>query len=158
MKKLTNAIVGFLRIVCTVLIVSLGVVVALQIVSRVFKISMPWAEELARFALVWLTFVGCSLGIYTKGHLGVNFIVEKLPNGVRKAVMLLAKLVIIAFFLILLVYGIKLSQTSMKNLSSTMRWPMGWVYSVIPFSAVFSLYFQLVDLLDLLRPEKEKNT
>lgn len=155
MKKLTHAIANFMRIVCTLLIVTLGVVVALQIVSRVFKISMPWAEEIARFALVWLTFVGCSLGIYTKGHLGVNFIVEKMPEKAKKIVMFIARLIICYFFILLLVYGIKLSASSMKSMSSTLQWPMGWVYSIIPISSVFSLYFQIVEILEMYLPKKE---
>ncbi|MDX5433777.1 MAG: TRAP transporter small permease subunit, partial [Halomonas sp.] len=36
-------------------------VITLQIVSRVFFTAVGWTEEVARFLLIWITFLGATL-------------------------------------------------------------------------------------------------
>lgn len=149
LKKTTHWITKILNGFCLLAMLGLTVIVALQVISRLLKISLPWTEELARFLLVWLTFLGCTLAIYRKSHLSVNFVVDMMPKKLQKACNIFTRIVMIVFFTILLVYGVKLSAISMKNLSTSLGWPMGIVYAVLPFSALLADYYVILDMLGL---------
>ena len=159
LKKTTFWITKILNGFCLLDMLGLAVIVALQVVARLMKISLPWTEELSRFLLVWLTFLGCTLAIYRKSHLSVNFVVDMMPAKLQKVCHIFTRLVMIVFFTIVLVYGARLSAISMKNLSTTLSWPMGIVYAVLPFSALLADYYVIVDMLGLFGmdvPDYEK--
>lgn len=75
------------------LVVSVGCVIffvlvvatIIQVLCRYFlKVSVPWTEELARFAFIWATMLGASVLVKTKGHPAVDVLTGKL-KGVAKA-------------------------------------------------------------------------
>lgn len=154
LNKITKLIEAVFQFFCGISIVALVLVVAAQVISRLIKVSLPWAEELARFLMIWLTFIGCSLGIHRKGHLSVDFFVDLAPRPLKLAIGVLTHLITIAFFGILVVYGIRLSILSYGTPSSTLQWSMGLVYSVLPISAVASIYFTAIDLVEFLRKKE----
>lgn len=149
LKKTTRWITKALEAFCLVSMLGLAVIVTLQIVSRWMHISLPWTEELARFLLVWLTFLGCTLAIYRKSHLSVNFLVEMMPAKLQKACNLFTRLVMLVFFTMLVYYGVRLSLVSMKNMSTSLNWSMGAVYAVLPFSALLADYYIVLDMLGI---------
>lgn len=150
-SRITDVIVKILSWCCMLSIVGLTVVVAAQVITRMVGISLPWAEELARFLMIWLTFLGCSFALYQKGHLSVNFFVTLAPAPARKALGIITRLLMIFFFGILVIYGCRLSLLSIATKSSSMQWSMGAVYSVLPVSSVVSIYFVAVDLAAFLK-------
>ena len=40
-----------------------------------------WSEELTRYLIVWLTFLGASLGIRHRGHIAIELIYRYLPDA-----------------------------------------------------------------------------
>ena len=63
---------------CTLLVVTLALIV-LQVVSRyVFNAPFTWTEELARFALLWLTFVAAGFVMARRIHIAVDLVASKL--------------------------------------------------------------------------------
>lgn len=118
----------------------LTIVVLLQVISRHLEIPLTWADELARFLLIWLTFSGAALAIDYKMHLSVNFLVELATQSLKKKIKFFALLVIIFFQGVLVIFGFKLSIISMGNLSPTMQWSIGLVYLVLPITSAISIY------------------
>ena len=147
----TKKTVQLLSYFCMIAILGLTVIVATQVTARFFSISTPWAEELARFFLVWLTFLGSSLAIHEKLHLSVNYFVNMAPRRMRTGIGLLIYGLMITFFSILIVYGFRLSILSMNTSSSTLQWPMGLVYSVIPLSSILCIYFIIIRIMGFMR-------
>lgn len=138
-KRLKYGLINIL----TTIIVLLTLVVALQVTTRVLEVSIPWAEELARFLLIWLTFLGTSVAIYEKMHLAVKFFVRLAPIKIQYYIGLFTYSVMVIFFASLTIAGFNLSLTTMDKLSSSLQWPMGLVYFVLPLSSIFALVFIL---------------
>lgn len=149
-EKITYWIEKLLSWCCMLSIVGLTVVVAAQVITRAIEISLPWAEELARFLMIWLTFLGCSLALYRKGHLSVNFFCNMAPKPIRLALGIFTRLAMIGFFGVLTVCGFQLMLLSMNTISSSLQWSMGAVYSVLPLSSMISIYFIAVDLIQYI--------
>ncbi|WP_172372142.1 TRAP transporter small permease [Sporosarcina jiandibaonis] len=148
MPKLTENIVKILSILCVIAITGLTVIVFVQVFSRFIKFSMPGTEELARLLIVWLTFLGSSLAIHEKMHLGVRYFVSLVSENKQKKIDFFIHLIMMGFFFVLMIYGFKLTWSTMATTSATLQLPMGVFYGVIPVSAVFSIYFILMNMLN----------
>ncbi len=56
-------------------------VVAAQVVLRyAFNSSIDWAEDVARLLFVWTMFLAIPLGVRGGVHIGVNLLVQRLPD------------------------------------------------------------------------------
>ena len=72
----------FDRLLAKICVVLLGAVVAtvlLQVTMRyVFNAPLAWSDELARYQLVWLTFLGAGLAYRLRMHIAVDAVSEML--------------------------------------------------------------------------------
>lgn len=125
-------------------------VITLQIVSRVFFTAVGWTEEVARFLLVWITFLAATLAFQRGRHIAVTFVVEALPRRLRQLARIAAVLVALVFLAALIVIGYRYMQVQSFQKSASLRLSMTWVYAVIPLSAAIMSWYALVDLLELI--------
>lgn len=113
--------------------------------------SLPWSEEVSRYALVWLTFIGASYGIKRGIHVAVEALVLALPPHGRRVLKTLSCLLMALLGVVLAVYGLKLAQVNMGQLSPSLHIPIGLVYAALPVGGVLIL----IHALALLAPAKE---
>lgn len=125
-------------------------VITLQIVSRVFFTAVGWTEEVARFLLVWITFLAATLAFQRGRHIAVTFVVDALPLRLRQLARIAAVLVALGFMVALVVIGHRYMQVQSFQKSASLRLSMTYVYAVIPLSAAIMAWYALVDLLELL--------
>ena len=100
--------------------------------------SLPWAEEVARYSMVWIAYIGASLGIKHNAHLGVEAVLLLLPQGTRKYFDYLRYLIIILFNVLIAYYTFQIiqSQISTEQVSPSLRIPMWFAYGAVPVGAV----------------------
>ena len=100
--------------------------------------SLPWAEEVARYSMVWIAYIGASLGIKRNAHLGVEAVLLLLPQGTRKYFDYLRYLIIILFYVLIAYYTFQIiqSQISTEQVSPSLRIPMWFAYGAVPVGAV----------------------
>ncbi|NOX34739.1 MAG: TRAP transporter small permease [Deltaproteobacteria bacterium] len=123
------------------LLFSLGftmtLVVAVQVFCRyILNHSLFWSEELARFLLVWLTFLGASCAYYRKANPGVDFLYAKLPLVLKKISSVFTHLASMALFVVMIVYGCKFAWFVRLQISPALQIPKWIVLSIIPVSGV----------------------
>jgi len=113
------------------------VAVFLQVLFRFFLDQpLAWTEELARYLLVWLTFLGSAYAMSIKAHIGTEYIQKFLSPLWNKIVLSVAALLTITFFVVMIHQGYLLSMRSMTQTSPSLLVPMGYVYMVIPISGI----------------------
>lgn len=96
------------------------IIVFIATVVRYFKLgSIPWSEELARYIMIWMAYIGASLGIKKNAHFGVEAVVNMLPSYISKyadlfrtVIMLLFNGLIIYFSILIMKHQIDIEQTS----------------------------------------------
>ena len=81
-------IVGLIRAATEyVMIVAIAVMfaaVVLQVVSRyVAKMPFPWVEELARYLMIWVGFLGCGIAARRGAHVSITFLADRFPRVAR---------------------------------------------------------------------------
>ncbi len=117
-----------------------------QIVSRLFiGSSFAWTEEVARYLMIWSTFLGASFAFQYGAHIGVEVLVMKLPGLLKNSVQLIASLACFGFFLIMIVKGWEITGRSMMQTSPALDIPMGYIYMIFPTSGIL-MSLNLIDV------------
>ncbi len=138
MKKLNWLISRSEEVLIGLLILSASVILFANVVARyVFNLGFPWAEELVRYEIVWMVFLGGSVAAREGIHIGVDIIVKFAPPTISKLVKLCIHSVSIVFCVLVVFYGVELiSQTKMfGQVSPAMQVPMWLVQLAIPIGA-----------------------
>ncbi|MFB3816883.1 MAG: TRAP transporter small permease [Candidatus Methylomirabilales bacterium] len=118
------------------LMLAMTVLVFTQIVLRyVFNMPLGWSEELARFAFVWVSFLGASALMQMREHINVTVFLERFPPRLRAACLFAASLGALLCIYFFLAGGIALTVNEWRQLAPATELPMGWIYLVIPLSA-----------------------
>ena len=89
----------------TLIALILGAMTAItfaNVIARFMNSNILWALELTVFLFAWLVLLGASYAVKMHAHLGVDVILNILPDGVRRIVSLFAAGCCIAFSLLLL--------------------------------------------------------
>lgn len=118
-------------------LVIMVVIIFLQIISRILiQSSFPWTEELARFLMIWLTFLGAAFSFQYGAHIGITLITNKIPKKVAAVVQIIVCLLCVVLFSILIVQGYDLVMRSTTQVSPALGVPMNYVYTIIPISGL----------------------
>ena len=102
--------------------------------------SASWTEEIARYFLVVVTFLGASMGVRRNSHIHVEFVYRYLPAAVGRALSTFVDLIRIAFLGYASWLAIELVPR-MNNLGMTVvDLPMSWVYGFVALGFVLMTY------------------
>jgi len=146
--RLTAVLNKLVEYVVAVLLTVMVVTVFLQVIFRfVIHSSLPWSEELARYILVWISFLGASIGVKRKAHIGVSVITNMLGGVAAKIVSVLIPFLSAVFFLFLAIYGYRILDIVTYQLSPAMEISMAFPYSSITVSGVLMLLYSLQDMM-----------
>jgi len=137
---------------------ALAAVVAAQVFSRyVLNYSLFWSEELARFLLVWLTFLGATVAYFHGAHASVDFLVRRLSARGQKAATVCVHLGALAFSLIMLAYGWQFAAFVRLQISPALSLPKWIPHGVIPLSgAIMALHSLTFISQNLGRPGRDR--
>lgn len=136
-KKLVNILNKFIKWILIILFFLLVVVVFLQVLFRfVLEQPLAWTEELSRYLLVWITFLGAGYGMSIKAHPSIEILFEKAGPSLKKVLNVVTTILIIFFFWQVIINSFEFIGRSMAQTSPVLRLPMGLVYTVIPISSV----------------------
>jgi len=89
-----------------------------------------WTGELARFSLVWLTFVVAGVLVTTDSHIAIEMIDMVQSPLVRRVVRVISCLVVAAIGVGLSAEAWELTQSQGLLKSPAMRMPMSWLYGI----------------------------
>ncbi len=94
--------------------------------------SIPWAEEVARYMMVWLTFLGAGLTLRYGGHVAITNLIETLPTQGQRALRAVIALGLLAFFAVMIWVGYNYAMRMRFQLTPATRIPFSYIYAAIP--------------------------
>ena len=129
----------------------------LAIISRfVIKIPIPWTEELSRYLMIWMAFIAGGLGLNQGVHVGINFVVQKVPQPFSKWIGLVTNSALLIFFLVLIIQGFHMTILVATQMSPVLRISMAWVYSSLPVGAMLFSFFVIQSIVENMREQWQK--
>jgi len=115
-------------------------VVFLQVIARyVLQIPIGWTEEVARFAFIWMVFLGIAITERQKAHFRITFVVDRFPGRARFALWLLGEILIFGALGWLLVESIRFVGMGARQVSAAMEMRLHYVYAALPAAVVLAI-------------------
>lgn len=143
MKKTVNSLQKLEELSLILCLSVMGIVLFIQIIMRTFFSSpLKWAEELARYLQIWITFLGIGYGVRRGSHIGMTLLRDRMPAFMQAFCGLIVNAAGFAAFAVL--FKTSLQFLAHQNVVSTaMELPMQLVYLVIPAGAVIYMIYDL---------------
>lgn len=132
------------------LCVMVAVIFALVISRYIFSYSFIWVEELTRFLLIWLTFLGAATLILQREHIRMDFIYLRMPMVFRRIVQVIYTIIELGVLYILIVQGLKYSESVGVMDSPALGVSMSWPAMAIAFCSILMAVFVAFHLIDTM--------
>lgn len=152
LKKVERVAVWFENALAVLFLTTMIIAVGTQVLSRYFlPVPVSWTEELARYSLIWLTFIGAAMAIHSKGHFVLEVVLNKMTPKI-KYIIQIGILIILAVFLAVNAYSSALILKVLQyQTSAALQVQMSYVYLSMPVGSIFMLIHVIVQLVDKLK-------
>lgn len=145
-----------------VLFWGLAVVVFLQFFTRyVLNDSVAWTEEIARFLLIGVTFIGSVMATRKQSHIAVEFLYRWVPRTGRKFAQAVIDVITTAFFIILAILTAQIAgrtgqlMVSIEIPKSVVYWIVAGAFGCMALYSAWNMWVHLRDGTSrLIDPEK----
>lgn len=143
------------RLFCIVLTIAIFVIVIVAIVARYgFGQAVSWTEEVPRYLLIWVSFLGAAVCVLKREHVGFDVLFNALPKKARRVLGAFLTLLIFGFGWIVFRYGIVFVQDFGSDLMETIPYTNYWYYPAMPISGFLIMLFSVKVFVDeIVRPE-----
>ncbi|MBY6136885.1 TRAP transporter small permease [Nocardioides marinus] len=149
MKKLENLFVALNGWVLILMLSAMALIVGSNITLRYFTShSLPWADEAARYLMIWLTFIGAGLILRIGGHVAITNLQDSLPQAGQRMLRAAIVAMLLLFFAFMVHVGWQYAQRMQYQVTPALRLPFLYVYAAMPVG--FSLL--ILHLLLIARP------
>lgn len=147
MKEIYMKIDAFVEklqtIVCFILFLGIVILGSIAVFSRfVFNLSIVWAEEMMRFACIWLVFIGSSLTVRKDGHVSIDILHESLARvpKTQTIVYVIARLIGVVFLICLFPASITLIQKTGNSMAASLPLSFSVIYAAVPIGIILMLW------------------
>ncbi|MCX7040649.1 MAG: TRAP transporter small permease [Spirochaetes bacterium] len=116
----------------------------------VLRNAISWTEELGRYMMVYVGFLGCVLATRDNSHVGVEMFTDLFRPGAKRVFKLVARLVVTGFLVaILFKIGPHLASLNIQR-SSALLIPMAIPYAAVAVGVILMLLENLAHTVRLL--------
>jgi TRAP-type transport system small permease protein len=136
----------------TMLTILVVVVLVAVFFRYVLGDSLPWSEEVARYLCVWVGFIGASVALNRRVHIGVEFFVDRLSPALKRRVKTTVDFVILGLLLFITYFGIELVFFQIPQRSSALLISMAWPYASVPVGTSL----MVIQCLNLILEDRKK--
>src|SRR3981189_2594690 len=144
--------------VAFVLFWALAFIVFLQFFTRyILNDSLSWTEEIARYGLMWLAFIGGAVVTRKKTHIAVELLGNLMkPGRLRTSLFALVDFVTLGFMGLLAYFSISITERMQAQTMTVFDLPMSLVYGGIAFGCFLMVIRQAITVWTPARPRWEK--
>ncbi len=144
------------ELVAACILASIVAILFAQIISRyVFRISLSWPEEIARYLLVWLVFIGGAAAIGAGQQLVVDMLTEFASRRMKRVIRIVAAIGGLLGLAILVYTALPLFGPAARTVSPASGLPLFWVYLALPVGSAIAAIFLLDELFRDLTGKSE---
>jgi TRAP-type C4-dicarboxylate transport system permease small subunit len=133
-------------------LIVLCIVVLIQVVGRfVLKIPTPWSEELARYLMIVIVFIGAAISNKEERHLIAINIFEKSPKWMVLVNRVLIHGAILSLSVVFLKASITMIQVAGTETATSMKWlKIAYLYEVVFVGFLLTLFYEGVNFIKTL--------
>ena len=148
METFDRALLRLNRWVVIVILAGMALMVFANVALRFLTDeSIIWVEEVSRYLMIWLTFLGAGLVLRYGGHIGIDTLQDSLPKHAAIVRVVIFAL-LLGFFGFMVWIGTRYAMLTWGQTTPVMQIPVGIVYLAMPVG--FALL--ILHLLLMARP------
>jgi TRAP-type C4-dicarboxylate transport system permease small subunit len=128
-----------LSYVVATLLAAMSVTVFGNVICRYFlDFSLGWYEEISRFLLIWIVFLGAVIALIRGDHLAIDLLSFALSPRANRMLVVLVDVLVLVSLAIMFQGAWEMAIDSLQSgwVASSVPIPYGWVYMVGPVSAL----------------------
>ncbi len=147
-----------LSYVVAVLLVAMSGIVFGNVISRYFlDTTLGWYEEVSRFLLIWIVFLGAVIALIKGDHLGIDLLSSIFPERICRMIVILADFLVLLALAVMCKGAWDMAIDSLQSgwVASSVPIPYGWVYMIGPVSAAMMFIQTLIKIAGDIRNLKE---
>ena len=127
-------------------------ILSAQIFFRYFlNSSIVWSEEVSTWCLIWLVFLGSASIMRRWDHVHIPLLIQRLPLGVRPAMIIFAKLATCLAVALICYYGVQMVLGPIHMRSQATDISTRWIKISLPLGAGLMALFALRGAIEDLR-------
>jgi TRAP-type C4-dicarboxylate transport system permease small subunit len=149
MKRLADALNGIPIVFGTGLMLFIAVVVSANVIGRyVFNYGLVWSDEVARFSLIWISFLGSAVLVRQGQHIAIDAFDRIMPAALKSFIFIITQIVAAVVAVILIWQGILQVIRQFGQISPGLEINIGLVYTVVPFTGFYMLAYALLNMAE----------
>lgn len=151
LEKLSGFLAKLAVVLASALCAAILCLVLYGVFLRISGNAFSMSEELSRWGMIAMTFIGASAALKNKQHIGVNFLVQRVPLTLAKAMVFIAY--IIAFLLLGIGtwYSMEAAIATSDMMGDIIPVPMMYVKLSLPLGMFMMMVHLLVGFLHIFK-------
>lgn len=149
MQRFERLFVGINAAAVIVTLTSMALIVGANVALRyTTNHSLPWADEAARYLMIWMTFLGAGLALRQGGHVAITNLHDVLSTRAQRALRAGIVLILLFFFAFMVYVGWQYMERAKHQVTPALRLSFLYIYAAMPVG--FGLL--IVHLLLIAKP------
>jgi TRAP-type C4-dicarboxylate transport system permease small subunit len=160
-SRINGVVLGLFRwSLIAILALMTGIVVVSVFFRYVLNDALPWSEEIAKFLMVWLTFLAAPVGLNQGSHIAIEALSARLVGRQRHAMQAIIFMLIIWLMVVFVDAGTFLTWNARIQRHSTVDLSILYVYIAMPIGcvamAMVAIEFMLASIKGVFDPSRVK--
>lgn len=137
LQKISNVITKIMKVLMIVFLAYMVISLGAEVIARyIFKHSFFWANESARYIMIWMIFIGAGEIIFNDEHIKVTVIEDLLKGRVKGGLNLVQDIIGLVMAVIMVYYSFPQVKLAAKAVSANMSINMAIVYGIFPVATI----------------------
>ncbi|GGC83859.1 ABC transporter permease [Thalassobacillus devorans] len=156
LKKLVSAVNNLLNIAIAFSLAAMSLLVFGNVVLRyLFNSGITWSEEMSRYFFVWLVFLGAIAALKDRMHLGVDIVVNLLPEKVKKVVFVLSNGLVLYLLWLLLEGSWRMTILNANSTGPATGMPLSYLYGIGVVTSIAMMILILINIIKAFSGAKD---
>lgn len=158
LDALEHSVLTFAHVTAVTILVVVSVVTLSQVGFRyILNRPLVWSEEFARYAFIWMSYLGLTITWHRGSVMRVPIIYERIPIRAQAMVDVLFILMRLSIEMIVVVEGTKLALTSGFLRSIALRIPWSVIYASAPVGIAMLIPLEINRMVSILSALRTNN-
>lgn len=146
------------KFMIVIMLALMFILLFINVIGRYFfKHTLLGADELSRYLMISIAFLGLGYGMREGKHSSFTFLQDSVSNKTRKFIRAVVAGLIYFLILSLFYYGYKYMIMYMNNSTQVLQWKLGWWYMFIPLGAILFVYHFTIVVKDYINEAKHED-
>ncbi len=124
------------------LVAGIAVVIAASVFWRyALNDALSWSEELAKYLMIWMVFVGAPIALRQGAHVAIELLPQALPERAKQLLFALVFLIVAALMVMFVYRGLTFAWNGRTQIMITVGgYSMFWLFVSIPLGSLIMLF------------------